>query len=112
MPANTLRGTHEVRARLISGTESLVGGRSRNRGTTDVSTTNGAKKEGCGRQNGMKLSLLTSHASVCNTTMVGFKSGNTVERGCLNSCVMHRHTGPAPGIIEWGGIGYHFRTPP
>ncbi|GFV45716.1 transposable element Tcb1 transposase [Trichonephila clavipes] len=31
-----------------------------------------------GRQNGMKLSLLTSHASVCNTTMVG----DTVERGC------------------------------
>ncbi|GFW61152.1 hypothetical protein TNCV_4873621 [Trichonephila clavipes] len=25
-------------------------------------------KEGCERQNGMKLSLLTSHASVCNTT--------------------------------------------
>ncbi|GFU39963.1 hypothetical protein TNCV_1001781 [Trichonephila clavipes] len=26
-------------------------------------------KEGCGQQNGIKLSLLTSHASVCNTTM-------------------------------------------
>ncbi|GFW79716.1 transposable element Tcb1 transposase [Trichonephila clavipes] len=24
---------------------------------------------------------------------------------------MHRHTGPAPGIIVWGGIGYHSRTP-
>ncbi|GFT28476.1 transposable element Tcb1 transposase [Trichonephila clavipes] len=23
-----------------------------------------------------------------------------------NSCVMHRHTGPASGIIAWGGIGY------
>ncbi|GFS80938.1 transposable element Tcb1 transposase [Trichonephila clavipes] len=24
---------------------------------------------------------------------------------------MHRHTGPAPGIIVWGGgIGYHSRT--
>ncbi|GFS54680.1 transposable element Tcb1 transposase [Trichonephila clavipes] len=34
------------------------------------------------RQNGMKLSLLTRHASVCNTTMVGFESGDTVERGC------------------------------
>ncbi|GFX52399.1 uncharacterized protein TNCV_4324171 [Trichonephila clavipes] len=31
---------------------------------------------------GMKLSLLTSHASVYNTTMVGFESGDTVERGC------------------------------
>ena len=30
----------------------------------------------------------------------------------LNSCVMHRHTGPAPGIMVWGGIGYHSRTPP
>ncbi|GFV13736.1 uncharacterized protein TNCV_2500701 [Trichonephila clavipes] len=26
--------------------------------------------------------LLTSHASVCNTTMVGFESGDTVERRC------------------------------
>ncbi|GFV30432.1 transposable element Tcb1 transposase [Trichonephila clavipes] len=29
----------------------------------------------------------------------------------LNSCVMHRHTGPAPGIMVWGGIGYQSRTP-
>ncbi|GFT42112.1 transposable element Tcb1 transposase [Trichonephila clavipes] len=29
----------------------------------------------------------------------------------LNSCVMHHHTGPAPGIMIWGGIGYHSRTP-
>ncbi|GFU42788.1 transposable element Tc1 transposase [Trichonephila clavipes] len=29
----------------------------------------------------------------------------------LNSCVMHRHVGPAPGIMVWGGIGYHSRTP-
>ncbi|GFX83826.1 transposable element Tcb1 transposase [Trichonephila clavipes] len=29
----------------------------------------------------------------------------------LNSCVMHRHTGPAPGIIVWSRIGYHSRTP-
>ncbi|GFW83991.1 uncharacterized protein TNCV_1661601 [Trichonephila clavipes] len=29
----------------------------------------------------------------------------------LNSCVMHRHTGPAPGIMVWGGIGYHSRPP-
>ncbi|GFW66386.1 transposable element Tcb1 transposase [Trichonephila clavipes] len=27
----------------------------------------------------------------------------------LNSCVMHHHTGPAPGIMVWGGIGYHSR---
>ncbi|GFV62046.1 transposable element Tcb1 transposase [Trichonephila clavipes] len=24
----------------------------------------------------------------------------------LNSCVMHRHPGYAPGIMVWGGIGY------
>ncbi|GFX48705.1 transposable element Tcb1 transposase [Trichonephila clavipes] len=29
----------------------------------------------------------------------------------LNSCVMYRHTGPAPRIMVWGGIGYNFRTP-
>ncbi|GFS89696.1 transposable element Tcb1 transposase [Trichonephila clavipes] len=29
----------------------------------------------------------------------------------LNSCIMHSHTGPSPGIIVWGGIGYCFRTP-
>ncbi|GFV84187.1 transposable element Tcb1 transposase [Trichonephila clavipes] len=29
----------------------------------------------------------------------------------LNSCVMHRHTSRAPGIMAWGGIGYHSRTP-
>ncbi|GFW24242.1 hypothetical protein TNCV_738681 [Trichonephila clavipes] len=37
--------------------------------TTDVSAANGVMKEECGRQNGMKLSLLTSHASgqtACN----------------------------------------------
>ncbi|GFV06406.1 transposable element Tcb1 transposase [Trichonephila clavipes] len=28
----------------------------------------------------------------------------------LNSCIMHRHTGPALGIMVWGGIGYHSRT--
>ncbi|GFV59544.1 transposable element Tcb1 transposase [Trichonephila clavipes] len=28
----------------------------------------------------------------------------------LNSCVIHHHTGPAPDIMVWGGIGYHSRT--
>ncbi|GFY13566.1 putative LOC100569746 [Trichonephila clavipes] len=31
-------------------------------------------------QKGMTLSLLTTHASVCNNTMVRFESGDTVER--------------------------------
>ncbi|GFY52670.1 transposable element Tcb1 transposase [Trichonephila inaurata madagascariensis] len=30
----------------------------------------------------------------------------------LNSCVMHHHARPAPGIMVGGGIGYHSRTPP
>ncbi|GFY15230.1 transposable element Tcb1 transposase [Trichonephila clavipes] len=29
----------------------------------------------------------------------------------LNSCFMHRHTGPAPGVMVWSSIGYHSRTP-
>ncbi|GFX04124.1 transposable element Tcb1 transposase [Trichonephila clavipes] len=29
----------------------------------------------------------------------------------LKSCVMHHHTRPAPGIMVWGSIGYHSRTP-
>ncbi|GFT55009.1 transposable element Tcb1 transposase [Trichonephila clavipes] len=29
----------------------------------------------------------------------------------LNSCVMHRHTGPDPSIMVWGDIGYHSHTP-
>ncbi|GFW96340.1 transposable element Tcb1 transposase [Trichonephila clavipes] len=28
----------------------------------------------------------------------------------LNSCVMHRHTGPAPSNMVWSGIEYHNRT--
>ncbi|GFT98703.1 transposable element Tcb1 transposase [Trichonephila clavipes] len=28
----------------------------------------------------------------------------------LNCSVMHRHTGPAPGIMAWGGIGFHCHT--
>ncbi|GFW24012.1 transposable element Tcb1 transposase [Trichonephila clavipes] len=67
--------------------------------TTDVSAVNGPMKEECGRQNGMKLSLLTNHVSICNTTMVGFESGDTVGERILNSCVMHRHTAPPPGIM-------------
>ncbi|GFW29177.1 transposable element Tcb1 transposase [Trichonephila clavipes] len=29
----------------------------------------------------------------------------------LNSCIMRRHTGPASGIMVWGGIGYNSCTP-
>ncbi|GFY14992.1 transposable element Tcb1 transposase [Trichonephila clavipes] len=44
----------------------------------------------------MKLSLLTNHTSVCNATMVGFESGDTVIAEHL------RYTGShclAPGIM-------------
>ncbi|GFW15035.1 transposable element Tcb1 transposase [Trichonephila clavipes] len=33
------------------------------------------------------------------------------EERMLNSCVMYRHTGPAPTIMVWGCIGYHSCTP-
>ncbi|GFV92495.1 transposable element Tcb1 transposase [Trichonephila clavipes] len=55
--------------------------------------------------------LLTSHTSVCNTTMVGFESGGHRGERMLNSCVMQRHSDPAPGIMVWGGIAYTSRTP-
>ncbi|GFV55835.1 transposable element Tcb1 transposase [Trichonephila clavipes] len=29
----------------------------------------------------------------------------------LNSCVMHWLNDPSPGIVVWGGIEYHSRTP-
>ncbi|GFY32927.1 transposable element Tcb1 transposase [Trichonephila clavipes] len=35
---------------------------------------------------------------------------NRVQR-LLNCCVMHHHTGPAFGIMVWGVIGFHCRTP-
>ncbi|GFU41734.1 transposable element Tcb1 transposase [Trichonephila clavipes] len=65
-------------------------------------------EKGYGCQNRIKLSVLTSHASVCNTTVVGFESGDTYGERMLN---MHRHTGPAPGIMVWVGIEYASRTP-
>ncbi|GFW32465.1 uncharacterized protein TNCV_676251 [Trichonephila clavipes] len=29
----------------------------------------------------------------------------------LNCCIMHRHISPVPGIMVWGGIGFHCRMP-
>ncbi|GFX33833.1 hypothetical protein TNCV_3962421 [Trichonephila clavipes] len=54
------------------------------------------------------LCLLTNSASTCNITMVGFEFGDTV--GVLNSHAMHRHTGPAPGIMVWVGIGFQYHN--
>ncbi|GFU43160.1 transposable element Tcb1 transposase [Trichonephila clavipes] len=64
-------------------------------------------KEGYGGQNGRKLYLLTIHAYVCNTTMVGFESGDTVERGCSTA----PQQWSCPRYYGMGGIGYHSRTP-
>ncbi|GFT64164.1 transposable element Tcb1 transposase [Trichonephila clavipes] len=46
----------------------------------------------------MKLSLLTSHASVCNTPRWSDSRLETPWREDAGQ-VMHRHTGPAPGIM-------------
>ncbi|GFU68426.1 transposable element Tcb1 transposase [Trichonephila clavipes] len=29
----------------------------------------------------------------------------------LNCCVIHRHTGPAPSNMVWGGLGFHCAAP-
>ncbi|GFV71300.1 transposable element Tcb2 transposase [Trichonephila clavipes] len=29
----------------------------------------------------------------------------------LNCCIMHRHTDPAFGMMDWGGIGLHCHNP-
>ncbi|GFT93309.1 uncharacterized protein TNCV_904611 [Trichonephila clavipes] len=29
----------------------------------------------------------------------------------LKACIGHRHTGPSPGVMVWGGIGYTCRSP-
>ncbi|UYV71844.1 hypothetical protein LAZ67_9000649 [Cordylochernes scorpioides] len=58
----------------------------------------GAMKEGYGRQNVMKLSLLTSHASVCNTTMVGF----SLETPWREDAEKLRYAPP-----QWSCTGYY-----
>ncbi|GFV97686.1 transposable element Tcb1 transposase [Trichonephila clavipes] len=65
-------------------------------------------KEGCERQNGIKLSLLTTHASVCNTMMVGFESGDTVERGCrIAALCTALHRGLATAIFQQDNAQSH-----
>ncbi|GFX68363.1 transposable element Tcb1 transposase [Trichonephila clavipes] len=65
---------------------------------------------GYGQRNEMTLCLLSNPVSACNITMVGFEYGDTVVRGCwIVRC--YRHTGPAPSIMVWGGIGFHYHTP-
>ncbi|GFT06077.1 transposable element Tcb1 transposase [Trichonephila clavipes] len=56
--------------------------------------------------------VLTDETSICVQHQDG-RIRVCRHRGerILKSCVMHRHTGPVPGILVWGGIGYPSRTP-
>ncbi|GFU14205.1 hypothetical protein TNCV_4168001 [Trichonephila clavipes] len=62
-------------------------------------------EEGCGRQNLTKLSLRTSRHCLQHNP----ESADTVGERMTNSCVMHNHTGPAPGIMGINVLGYQFR---
>ncbi|GFX76489.1 transposable element Tcb1 transposase [Trichonephila clavipes] len=55
----------------------------------------------------MKLSLLKSLQHHNGQILVWRHRGQRM----LNRSVIHRHTGPAPGIMVWGDIEYHTRTP-
>ncbi|GFW10377.1 transposable element Tcb1 transposase [Trichonephila clavipes] len=67
-------------------------------------------KEGCGWQNGMKLSLLTK-SRICLQYHDGWiRYWRHRRERMLNSCVRHRHTSLALGCTVWGGIGYHSHT--
>ncbi|GFS97482.1 hypothetical protein TNCV_4262661 [Trichonephila clavipes] len=54
-----------------------------------------------------------SHPPQCTTSQHDGRIRVWRHRGerMLNSCVMHHHTGPVPGIMVWGDIRYHSRTP-
>ncbi|GFX12545.1 transposable element Tcb1 transposase [Trichonephila clavipes] len=56
--------------------------------------------------------VLTDESSICLQHHVGqFRVRRHRGERMLNSCVMHHHTGPAPGIMVWGGIGYLSHPP-
>ncbi|GFT58408.1 transposable element Tcb1 transposase [Trichonephila clavipes] len=56
----------------------------------------------------MKLSLLTSHHLFATPRW----SDSSLETPWRDDAErLHRHTGPASGIMLWGGIGYLSRTP-
>ncbi|GFT42923.1 hypothetical protein TNCV_1614951 [Trichonephila clavipes] len=73
----------------------------------DVSTANGGKKEGYEWQNGMKLSLLTTHASVSNNTMVGLESGQNREE---KNAEQLRYAPPHWSYTGYYGMGWHWIT--
>ncbi|GFW92100.1 hypothetical protein TNCV_2153791 [Trichonephila clavipes] len=50
-------------------------------------------------------------ASACNVTIVGIEFRDILEYRLLNCCVINRHTGLAPGIMVWTGIGFYCHNP-
>ncbi|GFS56315.1 transposable element Tcb1 transposase [Trichonephila clavipes] len=55
-------------------------------------------KEGCGRQNGIKL-VFTEESRNCLQHHDGQNRVDTRGERMLNSCVMHRYPGLVPGIM-------------
>ncbi|GFT04798.1 transposable element Tcb1 transposase [Trichonephila clavipes] len=52
--------------------------------------------------------IFTDESRICLQHHNGrIRDWRHLGEGMLNSC----HTGPAPGIMVWGGIAYHSRTP-
>ncbi|UYV69721.1 SPOPL [Cordylochernes scorpioides] len=76
--------------------------------TRDVSAANGAIKKGCRRQNEI---VFTDESRFCLQNHDGRIRVWTPWREDTKQLYIHRHTGPTPGIMVWGGIGYNFRTP-
>ncbi|GFU74107.1 transposable element Tcb1 transposase [Trichonephila clavipes] len=73
--------------------------------------TSGAMKEGLWAAEWSEV-VFTDESRICLQHHVGrIRFWRHRGERMLNSCAMHHHTGPAPGIIVWGGIGYHSRTP-
>ncbi|GFT59210.1 HTH_38 domain-containing protein [Trichonephila clavipes] len=67
---------------------------------------NGAMKEGCGRQNGMKLFLLTSHASVSNTTW----SDSRLETPWREDAEQLRYAPSHRSCTGYYGMGRYWRS--
>ncbi|GFU82284.1 transposable element Tcb1 transposase [Trichonephila clavipes] len=59
-------------------------------------------EKGCWRQNGMNMSLLTSHASICKTTMVG---DGGLETPWREDAEQLRYTPPHWSCTGYYGIG-------
>ncbi|UYV61883.1 IKK1 [Cordylochernes scorpioides] len=88
-----------------------------------------AKKKGKHREHMKKIyedtkdQRVRSHPPQCTTSRADRQIGRmaVTDRSVTSrtvaqhiqsvTCVMLRHTGPAPGIMVWDGIGYHSRTP-